>query len=81
MKNTLHRFDWSLICLGLDSEKQNILKELQKKSVIEDEEQRKRLLERLQSIYKKIAGYSDEKMEIIVKLASLDENFIRKLDQ
>ncbi|CDW76086.1 UNKNOWN [Stylonychia lemnae] len=65
----------------LQCERDVVRKELNKKQILEDEEQRNRQLERLYQIHGKIDSIQDEKLEIAAKLFSIQQNFIRKLDQ
>lgn len=51
-----------------------------KKQVLDDEEQRNRLYERLQGLYLRIDSMNEEKIELVEKLFLMQENFIRKLD-
>ena len=52
-----------------------------KRNILDDEEQRTKLYDRIQLIYVKIDSLAEEKLELVEKLFHMQENFIRKLDQ
>ncbi len=55
-------------------------KEIFKKSNMDDEAARTSLNNQLQEIYSKLEALSEEKLAVVEKLFSVQENFIRKLD-
>jgi hypothetical protein len=55
-------------------------KEIMKKEVFSDENQRNLMFAQIQKIHAQIEALSDEKLQLSEKLFSVQENFIRKLD-
>lgn len=75
------RRDQTNIIIGLLQDKAELQKQLKLKEVYTDEEQRNTLQNQLNKLYNEIDALSDEKLFLSEKLFSIQENFIKKLDQ